>query len=149
MEAPKKIKPRSLSDYFEVLTKAVFQSGMSWRVVESKWDGFRRAFHGFDPERVARLRPKEIERIMDDPGVIRNSKKILATVDNADTIVTLDREHGGFRKYLRSQGDFWELSANLKRQFRFLGDFGSYYFLYVVGEPVPPHDEWSAAREQR
>jgi Methyladenine glycosylase len=143
-KAPERIKPRSLADYLEVLTKAVFQSGMSWAVVESKWDGFRRAFHGFDPQRVANLKPKEIERIMADPGVIRNKRKILATVDNADTMLSLDREHGGFRKYLRSHGDFWQTSADLKRQFSFVGDFGAYYFLYVVGEDVPPHEEFRA-----
>jgi DNA-3-methyladenine glycosylase I len=147
VEPPKQIKPKSLADYFEVLTKVVFQSGMSWKVVESKWDGFRAAFFEFDPERVAKLNPKQIERILGDPGVIRNQRKILATVDNADTILALEREHGGFRKYLRSHQDFWGTAADLKRQFRFLGDFGAYYFLYVVGEKVPPHDEWRAAQK--
>jgi DNA-3-methyladenine glycosylase I len=147
MEPPEQIKPKSLADYFEVLTKAVFQAGMSWSVVESKWDGFRKAFFEFDPERVAKLKPKQIERIMGDPSVIRNQRKILATVDNADTILALEREHGGFRKYLRSHGDFSGTAADLKRQFRFLGDFGAYYFLYVVGEKVPPHDEWMAAQK--
>jgi DNA-3-methyladenine glycosylase I len=147
VEVPKKIKPKSLADYFEVLTKAVFQAGMSWTVVESKWEGFRSAFFAFDPERVAKLKPKQIERILSDPGVIRNQRKILATVDNADTILSLEREHGGFRKYLRSHGDFWSTAADLKRQFSFLGDFGAYYFLFVVGEDVPPHDEWRVAQK--
>jgi DNA-3-methyladenine glycosylase I len=147
VEAPKKIRPRGLSDYFEVLTKAVFQAGMSWQVVESKWDGFRRAFLDFDPERVARLTSKQIDKITRDPGVIRNTRKILATVDNADTMVSLDKEHGGFKKYLRSHGGFEETAADLRKEFRFLGDFGAYYFLYVVGEKVPPHDEWRASRE--
>jgi 3-methyladenine DNA glycosylase Tag len=146
VEAPKKIRPRELSDYFEILTKAVFQAGMSWQVVESKWDGFRRAFLGFDPKKVARLTPKQIDKITRDPSVIRNTRKILATVDNADTMVSLDSEHGGFRKYLRSHGGFEETVTDLKREFRFLGDFGAYYFLYVVGEKVPPHEEWRASR---
>jgi 3-methyladenine DNA glycosylase Tag len=148
MEAPKKIKPRALSDYFEVLTKAVFQAGMSWQVVESKWDGFRRAFLDFDPERVARLTPKQIDKITRDPGIIRNTRKILATVDNADTLVSLDKEHDGFKKYLRSHGGFEETAADLRKQFRFVGDFGAYYFLYVVGEKVPPHEEWRASRKR-
>jgi DNA-3-methyladenine glycosylase I len=106
VEAPKKTKPRALSDYFEVLTQAVFQSGMSWQVVKSKWDGFRRAFFDFDPERVARLSPDEIDELTRDASIIRNTKKILATVDNADTLLSLDREHNGFRNYLRSHGGF-------------------------------------------
>src|SRR5437870_4980658 len=116
MEAPKKIRPKSLSDYFEVMTKAVFQAGMSWQVVESKWDGFRRAFLDFDPERVARLTPKQIDKITRDPGVIRNTRKILATVDNADTLVSLDKEHGGFKKYLRSHGGFEETVKDLSKE---------------------------------
>jgi DNA-3-methyladenine glycosylase I len=149
VEAPKKIRPRELSDYFEVLTKAVFQAGMSWQVVESKWDGFRKAFLDFDPKRVARLTPKQIDKITKDPGVIRNTRKILATVDNADTMVSLDTEHGGFKKYLRSHGGFEETASDLRREFSFLGDFGAYYFLYVVGEKVPPHEQWMASRGRR
>ena len=145
-QAPKRIRPRSLADYLEVMTKAVFQSGMSWRVVESKWDGFRRAFKDFAPEKVARLTPKQIDKILQDPGVIRNQRKILATRDNAETLLELDREHGGFKKYLRSHGDYWELASDLKRQFSFLGDFGVYYFLYVVSEKVPPYDEFRAVQ---
>ena len=148
MEAPKKIRPQSLADYFEVLTQAVFQSGMSWQVVKSKWDGFREAFFDFDPERVARLTPNQIDKLMRDPRIIRNTRKILATVDNADTMLSLDREHGGFKKYLRSHGGFEETAADLKRQFQFVGDFGAYFFLYVVGEKVPPHDEWRASRQR-
>jgi 3-methyladenine DNA glycosylase Tag len=146
VEAPKKIRPKSLADYLEVMTQAVFQSGMSWQVVKSKWPGFRKAFSEFDPEKVAKLTPKQIDKITRDPSIIRNTKKILATVDNADTLLSLDHEYGGFRKYLRSHGSFEETAADLKRQFSFIGDFGAYYFLYVVGEKVPPHDEWRARR---
>src|SRR5947207_9879414 len=83
MEAPKKIRPTKLADYFEILTKAVFQSGISWQVVEGKWEGFRKAFAGFDPARVARLKRSDVERLMEDPGIIRNRRKIEATMDNA------------------------------------------------------------------
>lgn len=146
MEAPKKIKPKSLADYFEVLTKAVFQSGISWRVVEAKWDGFRHALHGFDPAQVARLTPADVDRLMEDTGIIRNRRKLEATVDNAVEVLALDEEHGGFGRYLRSHGGFEETAADLRRRFRFLGDLGAYYFLYVVGEKVPSHEEWSASR---
>src|SRR4029453_14670020 len=123
------------------MTQAVFQSGMSWQVVKTKWDGFRKAFFEFDPERVAALTPKQIDKITEDPGIIRNAKKILATVHNPDTLLSIDREYGGFKKFLRSHGGFEETAADLKRQFSFIGDFGAYYFLYVVGEKVPPHDD--------
>jgi DNA-3-methyladenine glycosylase I len=146
---PRKITPTSLADYFEVLTKAVFQSGISWRVVEAKWDGFRGALHGFDPAQVGRMTPADIDRLMDDPAIIRNRRKLEATVDNAVELLELDREHGGFKRYLGSHGGFEETVADLRRHFRFLGDLGAYYFLHVVGEHVPPHEEWAASRARK
>jgi 3-methyladenine DNA glycosylase Tag len=146
---PKRARPRELAGYLEALTRAVFQGGISWRVVEAKWDGIREVFAGFDPHAVAELDADEIDALMRDPRVIRNRAKLEGTVDNAQTLLELDREHHGFRRYLRSHGGFDETVADLKRQFRFLGDTGAYYFLYVVGEQVPPHDEWTASHRKR
>jgi DNA-3-methyladenine glycosylase I len=146
MEAPGKIRPRRLADYLEVLTRAVFQAGLNWRVIDAKWDGFREAFHGFDPTRVANLTPDEVDELAADPRIVRNRRKIEATVDNAQAMLELDARHGGFRRYLRSQGGFDETVTDLRRQFTFVGETGAYYFLYVVGEPVPPHEEWAAGR---
>ena len=53
MKPPEKIQPKTLGDYLDVMSKSVFQSGMSWKVVEAKWDGTRDAFMGFDVDRVA------------------------------------------------------------------------------------------------
>jgi DNA-3-methyladenine glycosylase I len=148
MEAPKQITPAGLADYFEVLTKAVFQSGMSWAVIENKWDGFRAAFHGFDPERVAALTPEEVAALEEDTRIVRNKRKIRATVDNADALLALDHDtDGGFAAWLRGQGDFEETVKALRGAFAFMGDFGAYYFLYVVREPVPSHEEFRASRE--
>jgi 3-methyladenine DNA glycosylase Tag len=146
MEAPKQIEPRGPDDYLEVMTKAVFQSGMSWQVVEAKWDGFREAFHGFDAERVSRLTPDDVDRLAADKRIIRNRRKIEATVANAEAIVEMAERHGGFDKYLASLGDFEAKVAALRKEFSFLGDFGAYYLLYVVGEEVPPHEEFMASR---
>jgi Methyladenine glycosylase len=77
--------------------------------------------------------------------MIRSRAKIEATIDNAQTMIELDAEHRGFRRYLKSQGDFDAAVADLKRQFRFIGDSGAYHFLYVLDEPVPPHEEWMAS----
>jgi hypothetical protein len=65
-------------------------------------------------------------------------------VDNAETMLALDREFGGFRKYLRSFPDFDTLQQDLVKRFKFLGSTGAYFFLHVVREDVPPHDEWTA-----
>jgi 3-methyladenine DNA glycosylase Tag len=146
VKAPEKIQPRRLGDYLDVMTRAVFQSGMSWRVVEAKWDGFRDAFHEFDPEWVAKLGEEDVERLTADRSIVRNRRKIEATIENAATMLELEAEHGAFRDYLRSHGRFEETAADLVRRFKYLGDTGAYYFLYVVGEEVPPHEEWAASR---
>jgi 3-methyladenine DNA glycosylase Tag len=145
---PERARPRELAGYLEAITRAVFQGGISWRVVDAKWEGIREAFAGFDPQAVADLGAADIDALMTDPRVIRNRAKLEGTVDNAQTLLELDAEHGDFYRYLRSHGGFEATVADLKRQFRFLGDTGAYYFLYVVGEWVPPHEEWSAAHER-
>jgi DNA-3-methyladenine glycosylase I len=146
MEAPKRIEPKALSDYLEVLTRAVFQSGLSWRVIDAKWDGFREAFDGFDPGRIAALTAADVDRLAADTRIVRNRRKIEATVENAATMLELDREHGGFRRWLRSHDGFEAASSAVVKRFHFMGDTGAYYFLYVVGEEVPPHEEWRASR---
>lgn len=144
--APKQIVPQRPGDYLEVMTKAAFQAGMSWDVIEAKWDGFREAFYGFDAAKVAAMTPGDVDRLVQDTRIIRNRRKIEATVDNALAIIELGDEHGGFGRYLSSLGDFEGKVARLKKDFRFLGDFGAYYFLYVVGEEVPSHEDFRASR---
>ena len=141
MEGPPQITPTGLADYLDVMSKVVFQSGMSWRVVEAKWAGTREAFHGFDPERLIELTPDEVDQLAADTRLIRNRRKIEATIQNAQTLLDLDKQHHGFKQYLQSFGNYDALSADLIKRFKFLGKTGAYFFLYVVGEPVPPHEE--------
>ena len=145
MQAPEKIDPKSPGDYLEIMSKVVFQSGMSYKIVEAKWPGIREGFHGFDAAKVAGMTPSEIDRLTQDPSVIRNRRKLESVVSNAQILLELDSEFGGFRNYLRSHGEFASLVKDLRKRFKFLGDMGSYYYLYVVGEEVPPHEEWRAS----
>ena len=146
---PPRHRPRDLAGYLEALSRPVFQAGMGWRVIDAKWDGIRDAFARFDPPAVADFGPGDIERLLADPGIVRSRAKIEATIDNAQALLELDVEYGGFGRYLGSQGDFAETVADLKRQFRFIGDSGAYHFLYVIGQPVPPYEQWSAAPGSR
>jgi len=145
MQAPERVSPKNLADYLDILTRAVFQSGISWRVIEAKWPGTRQALEDFDPERLADLTPDDVDRLVQDQRLIRNRRKIEATIANAQTMLDLDREYQGFKRYLSSFKDFDAVSADLINRFKFLGASGAYYFLYVVGEPVPQHEEWMAA----
>ena len=141
MEEPKRITPTKLGDYLEVMTKAAFQSGMSWKVVESKWEGFREVFAGFDPVTVATFSPDDVDRMATDTRIIRNRRKIEGTIHNAATLLAIEKEFGGFDKYLESVDGFIPLVKDMRKRFKFVGGFGAYYFLYVVGRPVPPHEE--------
>ena len=146
MQAPEQVEPKRLGDFLEVMSKAVFQSGMSWKVVNAKWPGIRDAFRDFDAETVATLSVDELDALSRDKRVIRNRRKIEAVVSNARTMLDLESAHGGFREYLQSHEGFEATVKDLRKRFGFVGETGAYYFLYVVGETVPPYEEWCAAR---
>ncbi len=146
MEPPEQIVASSGADYLEVISKAVFQSGMSWAIVNNKWDGFREAFCGFEPEAVAAFAGSDVERLAADASIIRNRRKIEATIHNARELVAAEDEFGDFRSYLRSHDDFEATVKDLRKRLVFLGDFGCFYFLYVVREEVPSYEDWCAAR---
>ncbi len=139
---PKQVDVNSLDEYLEVMSKVVFQSGMSWSVVESKWDGIRQAFKDFDIKTVADFNERDLEELGQDKRVIRNHRKLAAIVHNAQRIIDLDREHGSFKDYLRSHGDFEATLKAMRKDFKFLGPFGVFYFLYVIKEEVPPYEQF-------
>ena len=122
---------------------------MSWRVIDSKWNGIRDAFAGFDPHIVAEFGQGDVARLLTDPRVVRSKAKLEATIDNAQALIELDAEHRGFRRYLKSHASFEDVVADLKRQFRFIGDSGAYHFLWSVAEPTPPYEEWFSDRPRR
>jgi DNA-3-methyladenine glycosylase I len=139
---PEKINPQSLSDYLEIMSKSVFQSGMSWKVVDSKWSGTRDAFEGFDVQTVANFNEQDIEELSKDTRVIRNYRKLLAVVSNARKMLELDQAYGSFQSYLRSHGGFDATLNAIRKDFKFMGPTGIYVFLYIVGEDVIPHEEF-------
>ena len=141
-EAPEQIVPQSLNDYLEVMTKAVFQSGLSWRVVTAKWPGFQSGFKEFDVAAVATMGEPEIDSLAADPAIVRNRRKIAATVHNARRLIELEDEFGDIPAYLRSRGDFEAVLKDVRKQFKFMGDTGAYYWLYVLGEEVPDYSEF-------
>lgn len=141
-KAPTQIKVKSLNDYLEVMIKVVFQSGMSWKVVENKMPGIREAFLDFDVIKVADFDERDIEALIQDTRVIRNQRKLNAIVSNARKMLDLDKEHGSFQNYLRAHGDFDATLKAMREDFKFLGPMGIFYFLYVVGEKVPEHEKF-------
>jgi len=86
---------------FERLSLEAFQSGLSWATILRKRPGFRAAFDGFDPDRVAAYDDADVERLMADPGIVRNRRKIDATITNARATVEL-RADGGLAELVWS-----------------------------------------------
>jgi DNA-3-methyladenine glycosylase I len=85
---------------FEFLTLESAQAGLSWLVVLRKRDAYRKAFENFDPEKVARFSAKRIERLLKDPGIIRNRLKVTAAITNAQRFLDVQEEFGTFDKYI-------------------------------------------------
>ncbi len=85
---------------FEFLVLEGFQAGLSWSTILRKRENFRKAFHGFDPERVARYGEKDIARLLADAGIIRNRLKVRAAVENARRFLEVQKEFGTFDRYI-------------------------------------------------
>ena len=140
---PSRKKPETDAGYFELLTKSVFQAGFSWEVIRNKWPNFQKAFDNFDVDTVARYDMRDIDRLVNDASIVRNGRKIEATVHNARTMQTIIQKHGSFHDYLRSMDgwDYPEKKKALKKAFKWLGDTGVFVFLWSVEESVPDwHD---------
>jgi DNA-3-methyladenine glycosylase I len=140
--------------HFEFLTMENFQAGLSWSTVFLKRENYRKAFSGFDPEKVARFTEKKIEKLVLDPSIIRNRQKIIAVVNNAKRFMEVQNDFGTFDNYMWGFVDGkpivkgWKknsqvpitnktsdkLSADLKqRGFQFVGSTTIYAHMQTFG----------------
>jgi len=76
------------------------QAGLSWRTILLRREGYRKAFHRFDARRVAAFGPKEVRRLLKDPGIIRNRAKVMSAIQNAKAFLKVQKEFGTFDRYL-------------------------------------------------
>jgi predicted dinucleotide-binding enzyme/3-methyladenine DNA glycosylase Tag len=127
--------PEDPAFFLEHLSRAVFEAGI-WRAVDAKWDGIRKAFHGFDPAQVAAMTSAEIAATENDARVIRNKAKIRATVDNARQVQAVLDSYGSIRVYLASFPDAHAASADMRRRFKFLGDTGVWRLLIGAARDI-------------
>ena len=142
-QPPPQKKPKNDAGYLEEITKSVFRSGFSWQVIENKWPNFQEAFKGFDIDSVAAFDDLDLERLLGDAGIVRNGRKIEATIKNARTLQKLRDTHGSIYAYLRSLDDleYAAKSKELQKRFSHLGRTGTFTFLWCVDEPVPQWEE--------
>src|SRR6058998_4268113 len=139
---------------FELLVLEGVQAGLSWLTVLKKREAFRKAFDGFDPERVAKYNSKKVRTLLADAGIIRNRAKIAAAIENAKAFLVVQKEFGSFDTYIwrfvgpqpkacrrrtlkqiparTKESD--EMSAALKsRGFKFVGSTICYAYMQAVG----------------
>jgi DNA-3-methyladenine glycosylase I len=142
-EVPPRKKPADDNGYLEEITKAIFQAGFSWKVVRDKWPEFQRAFDGFDIATVAGYGEPDVERLVADRSIVRNRRKIEATIHNARAMWDLIQEHGSFHSYLRTLDslEYAGRRKELSQRFRNLGPTGVFTFLWSVSEQVPDWED--------
>ena len=139
---------------FEFLILEGAQAGLSWLTILKKRDAYRKAYYQFDVEKVARFNSRSIERLMNNPGIVRNRLKIEASIDNARAFLEVQNEFGSFDKYIwqyvdhqpkqnrwrrlrdipASTSESKQMSKDLQqRGFRFVGPTICYAFMQAVG----------------
>jgi 3-methyladenine DNA glycosylase Tag len=140
--------PKTDDDYFERMTRALFQAGLNWKMIEAKWPNFQNAFSQFSIKKVAKFNEKDVKRLMNDKGVIRNERKIVSTIYNAQQSLRLTSEFGSFGGYIKSFGkDHEALQNDLQTRFHHLGESSSRTFLCMSGVKLamtPEEKEWLA-----
>jgi DNA-3-methyladenine glycosylase I len=146
------VPSRDRRHLFELLTLEGAQAGLSWTTILRKRDGYREAFAGFEPERVAAFGPDDVDRLLLDPGIIRNRAKVEATIDNARAILALEKSGIDFVEHLWSfpggkpiqrmtqaeapaeTTESKAMSKDLKKRgFRFVGPTVLYAFMQSAG----------------
>jgi DNA-3-methyladenine glycosylase I len=88
------------NELFERLVLEINQAGLSWSTILNKQQNFKKAYKDFDIKKVAAFKEKDFERLMKDPGIIRNRLKINAAIENAKTILKIQKEFGSFKKWI-------------------------------------------------
>jgi DNA-3-methyladenine glycosylase I len=139
---------------FELLSLEGAQAGLSWLTILRKRSGYRRAFAGFDPARVARFTPRRVERLLGDAGIVRHRGKIESVVTNARALLGVAAERGSFAAHLwsfvdgRPRQNRWRIPGELpakdavstalsrdlrRRGFRFVGPTTCYALMQAAG----------------
>jgi DNA-3-methyladenine glycosylase I len=140
--------------HFEFMVLDAFQAGLSWAIILNKREGFRKALHNFQPDKVARFNSRSVERLLTDAGIVRNRQKIEATIRNAKGFLAVQEEYGSFDAYVwqfvggKTRQNKWQsmkqlpartresdaMSEDLKsRGFTFVGSTICYAYMQAAG----------------
>jgi 3-methyladenine DNA glycosylase Tag len=144
---PRRIENPSVDDLLAIVTRAIFQAGMSWAAIDARWEAFAAAFADFNAREVAAFGDFEIEQLMLREGIVHSRKKIVGTIANARTLIAVESEFGSFHAYVGQFDSYSALASDLKKRIAYLGDLNVYYLLFRAGEPVPRFEDWEKTIE--
>lgn len=138
------------NELFGRLIMEINQAGLSWETILKKEAAFRKAYHNFDIKKIAAYKEKDRERLLNDAGIIRNRLKINAAIENAQTLLMLQKEFGSFEKWLehhhpKTKEEWVKL---FKKTFRFTGGEIVNEFLMSIGYLPGAHSENCAIYKQ-
>ena len=136
-------EPPNDNAYFENMSRAVFQAGLSWEMIANKWSAFKRAFKDFDIETVSTFDEEDIERLLSDKSIIRNRSKIEAVIVNAMEFVKIKEEYENFRNYmdtLDKSENYKFVKKELGKRFSRMGPKSAMIYLYSIGENIQHED---------
>jgi len=121
--------------WLAAMTRAVFQAGFSWKVIETKWPGFEAAFWGFDPGRCSMMSDDDLDALLKDKSIVRNGAKIRSVAVNASFLRDLAAEHGTAANAFANwpPADYVGLLTALKKRAAWLGSTSGQYFLRTMG----------------
>lgn len=132
-------RPADDAGYLEAMTAVIFMGGLNRQVVAAKWEGFLTAFEGFDVAQVADFTDVDVERLSEDPGIVRYKAKIQATVENARQMRQLAEEHGSFSTWLDrllEEKGVDGAAGELAGRFKYMSEESSRRYLFAVGQEI-------------
>jgi len=144
---PRRIENPSVDDLFAIVTRAIFQAGMSWAAIDARWEAFRAAFADFNAREVAAFGDAMTDELMLREGIVHSRKKIAGTIANARALLAIESEFGSFHAYVGQFDSYVALAADLKKRIAYLGDLSVYYLLFRSGELVPQFEDWEKTIE--
>lgn len=136
---------RTDAGHLRRMAQEIFQCGLSWRIVLVKTPALKSAFFDFDVDRVAGMTRRDVDRLMKNEGIIRNRRKIEATIHNAGIFRELASAHGTYCRWFRTlpanrAEDVTELYSVFKRMFKFMGPETTKCYLMGVGKIPQAHE---------
>ncbi len=145
---PRVVENPTLSDHLAIITRAIFQAGLSWAFIDARWDRYLAEFDGFDVERVAAYDEAAVIRLMQAADIVHSRAKIEGTIHNARMLIAIERELGSIRAYQTSFASYDALRRDTMKRFVYLGDMNTYYWLFRTGGPVPEVETWMKSQER-